>query len=142
MMLLAFNVLDPNHVEFVHRDFPGLGISSKTKGIIAHDSEGRVMGGILFEGWTGNAVFGHVSVRNKMCLRPGGLVDEALNYVFRTCGLEYFLGMLPADKTKAFNFEKKIGFSEMYRLEDGCGPGEDLIFMKLSRNEYLNRRAA
>lgn len=141
MILVPFSVMDPSHVEFLHKDFNGLAVSSKTRGIIAHDNEGRLMGGILFDGWTGNAVFGHIAVRNKMCLRPGGLIDEALRFVFKTCGLQYFLGMLPSDKVKAERLEKKIGFKEVFRLEDGFGPGEDLILMQLSYDDYLKRIA-
>ncbi len=136
MIFKAFNVLDQDHVDYFKNGglHGAVYISSGTRGIVAHAKDDSVMGMILFDNWTHNAVFGHIVVTNLMCLKHGGLVTEAMDFVFNTCALQYLMGAVPAHKTKAIEFEKKIGFKEVYRLKDGFEEDIDLIFMQMTRD--------
>lgn len=140
MIFKAFDVLDYDHVNYFKNGALHHGnvqISSGTRGIIAHCDSGPIMGMILFDNWSYNAVFGHIVVDNVMCLKMGGLMTEATDFVFNTCGLQYFMGAVPADKTKALAYEKRAGFKEVYRLKDGFKLGIDLIFVQMTRESAV-----
>jgi RimJ/RimL family protein N-acetyltransferase len=135
----AFDVMDYEHVDYFKKGglHGNLYISSGTRGIVAYTDSGFIMGMVLFDNWTHTAVFGHIVVSNPMCLKHGGLITEAMDFVFNTLGLQYLMGSVPASKEKAISFEKRIGFKEVYRLKDGFQKGTDLIFMQMTRDQAV-----
>jgi L-amino acid N-acyltransferase YncA len=142
--LLPFSPFNSVHAEY-YRDC-GFRVCSDMKGIVAHDAYGDIMGITVMDNWSYTSVYGHIRVTNPLCLRHGGLVTETMIYVFDTCGMVNFLGSVPADNIKAIEFEKKLGFQEVYRLKDGWKRGVDALMMRMTREQavYLpkNLRAA
>lgn len=139
MIFKPFDVMNYEHVEYFKEGglHGNVFISSGTRGIVAYSGSGSIMGMVLFDNWTYNAVFGHIVVSNPMCLKHGGLITESMNFVFNTLGLQYLMGAVAATKEKAISFEKRIGFREVYRLKNGFQKNTDLIFMQMTREEAV-----
>lgn len=142
MTLLPFSPLTQPHAEFFRK--MELRVCSDMHGIVAEDDVGNVMGLVMLENWTETSVFGHINIENRLCTIP--LVQATMQYVFKECGMQYLLGIVPANNGAAVRFEKRIGFKEIYRLKDGISKGVDALFMKMESADaiYLpsNERAA
>lgn len=62
-------------------------------------------------------------------------VKAVMEYPFIQCDLTEVLALVDSANEKALNFDKRIGFQEVYRLEGAGAVGEDLILLRLRREE-------
>lgn len=67
--------------------------------------------------WVGDGVFMHVAFEGKHALTKD-LLREAFVYPFDTCGLRVVYGMTPITNEEAIAFNKKLGFTEVYRTKN------------------------
>ncbi len=136
MKIIPFNTF--KHLEYV-RSVLMVPISSATRGLIAIDTDGKPQGVVLLDNWTENSCMGHIAIQHPMALRK--LHVEAMEFVFNTCQLGMFLGVIPADLPKSFKLNLHLGFKEIYRLKDGWDVGVDCIIVQLLKEncKYINR---
>ena len=126
----------------------GCTVTTDFNAIKATDSSGRIRGMVGYCDWTQNCVRMHMAVESPIVWRS--LLRPGLEYPFLQAGVGMILGVIRASNERSLNFAKAVGLDEVYRLKDGAMPGEDLVFMKLlkencafvSGNESRHRRAA
>lgn len=113
------------------------------RGIVAVDASGTVAGGILYDGWTLNAVHMHMWIPNPL-LAARALLVPAFAYAFEEAGRGLALGLTPGDRKAACRLAKHLGFVELYRIEDGWAEGVPLIAFGMRREacRYLGKRVA
>lgn len=105
-----------------------------TTGIVAIDAEGDYAGVVVMDGWTPSSVFVHIAVLNPMVLRHGFL-SKAADAIFSHAGRELVLGMVPSNNEKALAFNKKIGFTELFRIKNGFDYGVDYVILEMRRDD-------
>ena len=104
-----------------------------TTGIIAENVEtGERLGACVLDNFTPNAAQGHVMLANPLVLRHGFL-EECFECIFNVCKLNVFYASMPSDNKKALNFNRRLGFTELTRLQDGWSDGVDLVFTVLRK---------
>ena len=64
---------------------------------------------------------------------PKGLLFGAFDYPFNYMGVEKAIGVLNSLNTKAVEYDKKLGFAEVLRLEGMHDDGGDLIVMEMNK---------
>jgi RimJ/RimL family protein N-acetyltransferase len=102
------------------------------RGIVA-ESGGAIRGLVGFDRWTPNAVSMHVAVDSPAGCR--GLLRAAFGYAFLETGRTLVRGEVRASNVRALALDKHLGFREVYRVEGGWAPGEDLILLEMRRDE-------
>lgn len=103
------------------------------RGLAAVDAQGRIVGMVVFDGWTESAAVMHVAFDKPIACRS--LLFASFDYLFNQCGRELALGILPSHNEKALAFDKKVGFREAYRVRDGWAAGDDLVLIELRKND-------
>jgi hypothetical protein len=64
---------------------------------------------------------------------PKGLLFGAFDFPFNYLGVEKAIGILNSLNTKAVEYDKKLGFTEVVRLEGMHDDGGDLIVMEMNK---------
>jgi hypothetical protein len=108
------------------------GFNPKLNHVIARvDNQGKLLGGVTYEKFTGASITMHVRSFDKRWLTKD-LLWVIFHYPFVRLGCEKVLGFTPSTLGDAIAFNKKIGFIEEYRIEDAC-PGGDLVVLSMRR---------
>jgi hypothetical protein len=66
---------------------------------------------------------------------PKGLLFGAFDFPFNYLGVEKAIGILNSLNTKAVEYDKKLGFTEVVRLEGMHDDGGDLIVMEMNKTD-------
>jgi hypothetical protein len=103
---------------------------SDARGLEAVRGE-RLLGMVLFDGWTATLAQAHVAVDTPLALRH--LLPEAARYVFRQAERLAIVTMVDARNTPVRQLAAGVGFHEVYRIQDGMEPGVDMILIELRR---------
>ena len=90
-----------------------------------------VVGYTGFIGYTCQASM--VNVGGKYC--PKELLFAAFDYPFNYRGRQKVLGIVNSLNTKALEFDKRIGFKEVFRFDAMHDDGGDLIIMEMNKDE-------
>lgn len=106
---------------------PGSGF----RGVVARRGDGTLAGFVGFDGWTPAAVWLHVAVDAPGACR--GLLRAAFSYAFVEAGRSLLLGSVRAGNARSLALAQRLGFSEVVRLRDAWGPGEDVVFFEMRR---------
>ena len=105
-----------------------------TTGVVAIDDDtGEVYGGVVCEDWTETMCSCHIALVNGYKALKMGLHEELANYVFTQAGRLKVIGLGPADNAKALKLDRHLGFTELFRIEDGYKHGVDYVVMELKR---------
>lgn len=92
----------------------------------------RIMVG--FDFWTPNSVQMHIYIANpKFVTRK--FITEVFNYAFVTCGRGLVIGITPSDNTLALEFNRRIGFREVYHMQDAWAPGIHMVVQEMRSHE-------
>ena len=85
-----------------------------------------------------NAFIGRTCCIHTVIQRPELLtrymIRETFNYVYNVCGVETVLGLVDSTNHKALEFDRKLGFKELYRIPNG-GIDEDLVVLGMNKSE-------
>ena len=130
MKIIAFDTF--KHLEYA-RSVLQVPISASTRGLVAIDSDGKPQGIVLLDNWADNSVMGHVAIQHPMAMRH--IPHEIMNFVFNTCNLGMFLGVIPGDNPKSLRFHKHLGFKVIHTIKDGYAVGNDIILVQLLRED-------
>lgn len=114
-------------------DILPLTLQEDTRGVMALSDTGQVYGGVVCEDWTETLCCCHIVLADPFRAMRAGLIDAVADYVFTQCGRLKMIGMVPGDNLKAQKLNKHIGFTELYRIEDGYKQGIDYVVMELKR---------
>lgn len=103
--------------------------SDGTKGIVAANIDTQeLVGGIVFQDWTRSSVQVHQWLDSPWLIRHG-IYNEVCNYVFNDCGLYQMIGLVSGKDERTLRYNKKLGFEEAFRIENGWDMGVDQVIM-------------
>lgn len=103
------------------------------RGIVALTAAGQVRGMVGYDGWTENAVQMHVALPDPRAALA--LVRPAFSYPFEEIGVKVAYGLTPADNHRGLALASRLGFRQVYRLQDGWADGVDLVLSEMRREE-------
>jgi len=96
------------------------------------DEENKIEWVIGYTAFIGKTCQMHM-VNLKGGYTPKGLLFGAFDYPFNYLGVEKAIGILNSFNTRAVEYDKKLGFTEVVRLEGMHDDGGDLIVMEMNK---------
>jgi len=69
-----------------------------------------------------------------------GFIDEWYTYVFDTAGRDMMLGVIRSDMPKSLNIVRRLGWRELYSIDDAYRKGVDLIHMQYTKEWWLEEK--
>ena len=103
-----------------------------TRGIVAVDEKEEVCAICTLDSWSPNSVQMHLWIGNPMVMRRG-FAEEVFGFIFGDAGRNKALCVMPGNNEKVINFNRKMGFTELFRIEDGYDIGTDLVISELKK---------
>lgn len=105
---------------------------------IARVKDGRVMGGTIYQGYTGRSIEMHVASFDGRWLSKS-LLFVAFGYPFLQLGCSKVIGRVNENNKRALEFDLKVGFIEEARIRD-VYPEGDLLILTMRRDQcrWLN----
>lgn len=119
--------------DYVSKTIP-VPATSGMKGI-GLEKDGRLVAGVLYEGFNGRNVWMHVAAE------PGGrwmtreFLRYAFHYPFNEMGVERVSGYVEASNEQARRFDEHLGFVEEARLEGAASDGGDVILYRMWKKD-------
>lgn len=102
--------------------------------ISRHDDEsGKLLGGVIYDGYTRNCIFIHQAGFSKRWL-TGDMLWIAFDYPFNSLKVGKLAGTIPSSKPELLAFNLKLGFKEECRIKDAY-PNGDMIVLTMTRDE-------
>jgi hypothetical protein len=98
------------------------------------DEENKIEWVIGYTAFIGKTCQMHM-VNLKGGYTPKGLLFGAFDFPFNYLGVEKAIGILNSLNTKAVEYDKKLGFTEVVRLEGMHDDGGDLIVMEMNKTD-------
>lgn len=129
-MTVTFRALKPEDWFWVHSRCAPKRVQD-TKGIIA-ERDGEIIAACVMDSWTWTSVQVHMAIDQPTVLRHGFL-EEIAEYVFDTCDKKVMIGLVPGHIEAALKLNKHIGFTEIFRIEDGFNEGIPYVVMQLRK---------
>lgn len=126
-----------------HPDIVGPWVYARTGGIFLPevsqaigqvDSEGNLVAGVVFEGYNGASMKGHIAVDPKARLSREFLWYMG-HYAFDEIKVNKVIGLVDSSNIQALKVDKKMGFVEEHRIE-GAAVGGDLVVLTLTKENY------
>ena len=99
------------------------------------DEDGKLMGGALYQDYTGPG--------GSMTIHVAGFAERWVNrdmlwicfdYPFDQLSIQRLYGRVKSTNERALEFDRKLGFKEVYR-EEGVFPDADLVVMRMLKDE-------
>lgn len=105
---------------------------------IARVKDGRLLGGVIYQGYTGASVEIHVAGFDPHWLSRD-ILWAAFGYAFIQLGCLKVIGRVQATNERALEFDLKLGFKEEARISD-VYPDGDLLILTMRREDcrWLN----
>jgi hypothetical protein len=104
-----------------------------TRGIVARDDHGDIAAICTIDTWSPNSCQMHIWIKNPMVLRRG-FVEEVFGFVFGS-GRNKVICVMPSNNYAVIKFNRKIGFTELFRIKDGYDVGIDYVITELKRED-------
>lgn len=105
--------------------------------VIAREEEGELLGGIVYRGYTGRSICGHIAGFHPRWINKD-LIWVCFHYPFVQLGCESIFGEIRSSNLKILDFSQKLGFYTVARIE-GVFPGtsgdSDLIITRINRDD-------
>jgi hypothetical protein len=101
--------------------------------VISLDRNGQLSGGVIYNGYTGRSINVHTAVFDTgWCNRD--MLWVVFHYPFIQLGCDSIFGQIPSSNPKAIDFDVKLGFNIIARIDD-VFPDGDLIVVRMKRDE-------
>ncbi|WP_454627805.1 GNAT family N-acetyltransferase [Bradyrhizobium cenepequi] len=97
------------------------------------DSVGKLLGGVIFQGYRRASIGIHVAGFDKHWIN-NDMLWITFNYPFEQLKVTKLMAQVPSGNLKALDFDLKLGFKEEVRLRD-IYPDEDLIILSMRRED-------
>lgn len=106
---------------------------------ISNEKDGRLLGGVIFQGFTGASIQIHVAGFDPRWI-DRDMLWMAFVYPFEQLKVKKLIGQIPSDNRKALDFNRKLGFIEETRVAGVYRTG-DMVVMTMTREQcrWLNR---
>jgi hypothetical protein len=109
----------------------GCFLTPAAKGVKVVDGNGVTKALVAFDRWTYNCAEAHIAIDEPMALRT--LCKEAFPWYFAQRGV--LLGIVRGSNAKALRLDRHLGFREQTRILDGVAVGEDLVILRMRRED-------
>lgn len=101
--------------------------------VISHvTSEGNLLGGVIYEGFTGGCIFMHQAGFDSRWL-VGNMLWLVFDYPFNKLKVNKVAGTINSTNEELLAFNERLGFKEEARIKDAYRDGGDLIVMTMDR---------
>lgn len=119
----------------------GIHLTPEARGIVAMEGD-VVRGGVLYDGWTENAVQVHMAASTPRVWES--LLPAAFEYPFLEAGRGVLIGHVRASNRASVKRTRLLGFTEVARIKDGAAEGDDILVFTLRREDcrHIQRKAA
>jgi hypothetical protein len=122
----------PNELKFFCKQveyFP----QTDLKGIKLVDQKG-LLAITAYDGWTENSVKIHVWIRDGGAISRK-FIKESFRYPFEIAKKGLVIGITPGYNHASLEFNRRVGFREVYRIPDGWASGTDLVIQLMRRDQ-------
>lgn len=106
------------------------GVISEHSAGIGEERDGRLIAGVMFEGYNGTNAFVHQRIDSAPSRAFWWTVAD---YGFRHLGCRRLTGAVPESNAAAVKLNQHIGFEFEARLRGASGPDEDMLIFVLWR---------
>jgi RimJ/RimL family protein N-acetyltransferase len=96
------------------------------------DEENKIEWVVGFTAFIGKTCQMHV-INLVDSYTPKGLLFAAFDYPFNYLGVEKITAIVNSLNTRAMNYDKKLGFTEVVRLEGMHDDGGDLVVLEMNK---------
>jgi L-amino acid N-acyltransferase YncA len=93
------------------------------------------------ERWSDNACFVHLAINDSRVLAGNALLDQIADYLFDINGLKFMLSTVSSKNEASLKLQLALGFKEISRIADCFGDGEDMLILKLTREDWYSKRS-
>jgi RimJ/RimL family protein N-acetyltransferase len=100
--------------------------------VISRARSGRLLGGVIFTGYTTKSIAIHVAGFDKHWINSD-MLWITFDYPFNQLGVTKLIGHVPSSNPKALDFNRKLGFKEEARVAD-VYPDGDLVILSMHRD--------
>lgn len=97
------------------------------------NSEGNLLGGVIYEGCISNCIFMHQGGFEKNWLSPD-MLWTVFHYPFVQLGLGLVCGTIPSSRQELLDFNLRLGFKVECKIKNAYKDG-DLIIMAMRKDE-------
>jgi RimJ/RimL family protein N-acetyltransferase len=101
--------------------------------VISRSEHGKLLGGVIFSGFTGASTSIHVGSFDKRWINPD-MLWVTFDYPFNQLGVVKLVGLVPSSNQTALDFDKRLGFKEEVRVAD-VFPNADLVVLSMRRED-------
>ena len=101
--------------------------------VIARTEHQRLLGGVVFQKFTGASIRMHMASFDPHAMNRD-ILWVVFHYPFAQLGCSVLLGEIPSGNTKALDINRRLGFKEVARIE-GAYPDGDLVVMAMRRED-------
>lgn len=108
--------------------------------VISHvTSEGNLLGGVIYDGFTGGCIFMHQAGFDRRWL-VGNMLWIVFDYPFNKANVNKVAGTINSDNKELLDFNLRLGFKEEARIKGAYRNGGDMIVMTMDRADcrWLN----
>jgi len=99
---------------------------------IGQVTDGIVEAAVGYDHWTPNSVQMHIWIPHPESVSRK-FFQEGFRYPFLTCGRGLVIGITPSNNAPALHFNRRVGFTEVYRMRDGWEPGVDFVVQEMRK---------
>jgi RimJ/RimL family protein N-acetyltransferase len=96
--------------------------------------DGSVLGGVVFNHWSGAAIWIHMAGTGGPWATPDFLW-VVFDYAFNQLGVRKLIGPVASGNALAIAIDRKLGFRYETHLADMTPDGQDLLFMSMKRED-------
>lgn len=93
--------------------------------------EGNVLGGVIYDGYTGGCIFMHQASFSKNWL-VGNMMWIVFDYPFNRLRVNKVAGTINSNNQELLDFNMRLGFKEEARIKDAYRDG-DMIVLTMDR---------
>ena len=97
------------------------------------NSEGKLLGGVIFDGFTGPCIFIHQAGFDKHWMSKD-MLWVAFDYPFHQLDCTKLCGTIPSTDAKLLAFNERLGFKIETRIADAY-PGGDMLVLSMTRDQ-------
>ena len=132
-MLVGANTYDLRYLAAsLLRLHTGVKPTDDFQAILWCDPDGNVEWVIGYDGFIGKCCQIH-DVNLGGNYTPRALLRAAFDYPFNKLGMEMLLGVVNSNNARALAYNRKLGFTELQRLDGLHDEGGDIVLMKMAK---------
>lgn len=125
--MIAFNPIFGPHIARA----AGVVFNRDADTVLCRVENGELLGGVVYSGYTGVSIHMHVAGFSPKWINHD-ILWAAFHYPFVQLNCNVIFGQVPESNSKALEFDKKLGFSEVVHIKD-VFPDGGLILLSMRR---------